>query len=120
MPEKRPAILWVIPSAFALKVKELAMDTLLLRISQGTLPCLPVRRSFGRRKQLSLRRGAVTSDVIPHVLPQDLRGGLPFRSTHLDEFLADFPLDPQPQPGVFGFEWHAVSVTPGYTRVHPI
>ena len=84
------------------------------------MPCPPVRRGFGWRKQLSLRRRAVASDVVPHVLAQDLRGGLSLRATRLDKFLADFPLDPQPQPGVFGFEWHGLSVTSGYTCVHPI
>lgn len=89
-------------------------------MSHGALPCPPGRRGFGWREQLSLRRRAVASDVVPHVLAQNLRGGLPFRSTRLDKFLTDFPLDPQPKPGVFGFEYHGPSVTPGYTRVHPI
>ena len=85
-----------------------------------TLLYLPARHCSERRKQLSLRRRAVASDVVPHVLAQDLRGGLSLRATRLDKFLADFPLDPQPQPGVFDFECHGVSVTSGYTRVHPI
>lgn len=69
-------------------------------------PLSTVSVGNGPRKQLLLSSRSVARDVVPHVLTQHLRGGLSLRAAYLDEFLANLPLDPQPQSGIFGLEWH--------------
>lgn len=53
----------------------------------------------------------MSSYVVPHKLPDDLRGRTVLPATQLKEVFPQLPLDPDTQSRIF----HALSVAAGYT-----
>jgi hypothetical protein len=80
---------------------------------------LPLRSGRGRGEEILLRDRAAPRNVLAHEVSQHLRCGPAFGSAHRYKLVPQLPLDAEPQPSILNPQRHELSVSYGYTVVHP-